>query len=1034
VTDDPAPARPTAAEPLSEPPSEPVSKPRSEPPSEPRPGPDRDELAAAIPEEVVRQSLDAIIITDTELRVRTWNPTAVRLYGIDAEAALGRTMRDLVDTLDAGGKPIDGAVARAELETSGVWRQRIVHRPRIGPLAGQDIVVDSLVTLLRGPDGTPVGALGVNRDVTSSAKLESELAALGSLVAATGRARTRSEVALAALELLCRTTGAEAGLVTSTDDEYEAAAHIGIRQETVDVIVSFGRLDGPLAVALEAQGAYVSADVASAPLREDVRTAVLAEGIEHLIIVGLRLADRLIGILALGWRQRAPQEPSRAIMHQAAALVASSMENARLLAAVERGLGEERMLTRRMRALVELTRLEGQPAGSTGHEQLIADVDTIIGADGSAFARVEGDRLVLVASQGVDPAWMAPMVNRPIREMPIPNRLMEGSSAVLVRLDPGAVSDRGRAAVVPLGYQAIASFPIREDGQMVGLLFSLFKRPLEELEIDDRTLDAIGRVLDISFANRRLREGVVASERRYRDLFEASPDALLVEDQEKVVDANEAARHLFGEAIVGHIVTDLYTADPGDIDRAALGPSGISGLIGTGRRLDGSTFPEEVDLRPIEVAGERRILAIVRDLTERTKMQAELVQAQKMEAIGLLVAGVAHELNNPLASIVGFSHLLRTDPTLPADLRHQADLLVQEANRTRVIVQNLLDFARQRPPERVEMDLRPLLDSVLGLQTFVLARSRMTVEVDLEPDLPRIAVDRSQIQQVLINLTVNATQAIRAVDRAGTIRIGARAVRDEEGQPMVRIEVADDGPGVPASIVDRLFMPFTTTKEPGEGTGLGLSVSFGIVASHGGTLRHEPNASGGATFVIELPVGAATTRPAEPRAPAEPTTDPDAGAAAPDADATASAATTPPAASPGRPLRILVLDDEPSIREFLGRVLTRQGHEAILVQNGTAALDIVRRDRLDAILCDHRMAGMSGTEFHDAVMEVAPEMAGRFAFMSGDVLNPELRAFADARQVHLLAKPFDIAAIGAIVATLVAGEPVRGPAGPAASA
>jgi CheY-like chemotaxis protein len=154
-------------------------------------------------------------------------------------------------------------------------------------------------------------------------------------------------------------------------------------------------------------------------------------------------------------------------------------------------------------------------------------------------------------------------------------------------------------------------------------------------------------------------------------------------------------------------------------------------------------------------------------------------------------------------------------------------------------------------------------------------------------------------------------------------------------------------------------------------------------------------------------------------------------ARAPGPSGVTSGVTSPPAGTTDRPLRILVLDDEPSIREFLGRVLTRQGHEAILAQNGSTALDIVRSQRIDAILCDHRMAGMSGTEFHDAVMELAPDMAGRFAFMSGDVLNPELRAFADARQVHLLAKPFDIAAIGAIVATLVAGEPGRGPARPA---
>jgi CheY-like chemotaxis protein len=410
-------------------------------------------------------------------------------------------------------------------------------------------------------------------------------------------------------------------------------------------------------------------------------------------------------------------------------------------------------------------------------------------------------------------------------------------------------------------------------------------------------------------------------------------------------------------------------------------------------------------------------------------MQAELVQAQKMEAIGLLVAGVAHELNNPLAAIVGFSHLLRTDPNLPPDLRHQSDLLVQEANRTQVIVQNLLDFARQRPPERVEAELRPLIDSVLGLQSYVLARNRMKVIVDLEPGLPPLSVDRSQLQQVLINLTVNATQAIRALDRAGTIRIQARTVAGEGGRPTVRIEIADDGPGVPAAVVDRLFMPFVTTKEPGEGTGLGLSVSFGIVASHGGTLRHEPNRDGGATFIIELPVGPVPATEAAPtpgpaRSPGAP---PDPGTAATPASEPASAAAAPsraaaPAAPPERRLRVLVLDDEPAIREFLGRVLARNGHEPILAETGATALQIVRTDPPDVILCDHRMAGMNGTEFHAAVMEIAPRLAGRFAFMSGDVLNPELREFADARGVHLLAKPFDIAAVGAIVSTLVAGS------------
>ena len=982
--------------------------------------------AASIQDEIVAQSLDAIVITDSERRVRIWNPAAEQLYGIRAADAIGRPMADLVETLDASRNPIDEPAARSELNESGAWRQRIVQRVLGGPRAGSEVTIDSLVTLLRDADGRPVGALGVNRDVTTSARLESELAALGSLVLATGRARSRVEVAEAALEILCRATGAEAGLVTSTDGAYEATAHLGVNPATIDAVLSFGQLAGPLARALEVPGSVVSADVATAPLREDVRSAVMADGIEHLIVVGLRLSGGLTGVLALGWRQRAPREPSRAIIHQAAALVAAAMENARLLTAVESGLNEERLLTRRMRALVELTRLpEATTVGGSGIERLMAEVGAMVGADGSAYAVVEGDRLVLAAVDGLDRIRAERFINRPVRDIPMAARLLDGAAAVLLSFGDPSMTPEAVAVTSQSPYRSAAAFAIREDDRPIGVLISVFRRGIDELEIDERTLEAIGRVLDISVANHRLREGVASSERRYRDLFEASPEALLVEDAVRVVDANRAARELFGEEVIGRPVDELFVADREIIDREALGPEGISGLTGTGRRLDGSTFPEEVDLRPIEIAGERRMLAIVRDLTERTRMQAELVQAQKMDAIGMLVAGVAHELNNPLASIVGFSHLLRTDPGLPADLRTQADLLVQEANRTRVIVQNLLDFARLRPPERVEMELRPLIDSVLGLQSYVLTKNRLSVEIDLEPDLPRISVDRSQMQQVLINLTVNASQAVRDLDRPGTIRIRARSGRNPDG-PIVRIEIADDGPGVPPAILERLFLPFVTTKEPGAGTGLGLSVSFGIVKSHGGTLRHEPNAEGGATFVIELPVGRSGSGPGgarradvtEPQAPPAPVPSTQPPAEEPHPVGASPVAPPPAAPATDRPLRVLVLDDEPSIRDLLGRIVKRHGHEAILAETGPVALDVVRSDPPDVILCDHRMAGMSGTEFLAEVMEIDPRLAGRFAFMSGDVLNPELRAFAEARGVRLLAKPFDVAAVGSVVDAL----------------
>ncbi len=1005
-----------------------------------------------IPREVFANSPDPIVITDPDELIRAWNPATSRLYGIAEAAAIGHRIGELWSSFEVDGRPAEGARNRARLRSEGSWRGRLVQRPLVGEHVGGEVIVDSIATVLRDPTGTIDGILIVNRDVTAFARLEAEIATLGSLVVATDRARTKTEVATAALEILCRATGADGGLVTEMNASYEATAHRGVSQATIDVIVAYGQLGGPLAAALEKPDAYISADVETAPLRDDVRAAVIEDGFRHLQVVGLHLSGRLLGVLALGWRRPVRNPPSRAILQQAAALIAAALENARLLDVVERGLAQERTLTRRFRALVELTRLpDTAPDAGLGLERLVADIGEVVGADGSIFARVDNGVLVLVASDRVEPGWIGPLLERPLADVGIGPRL---EAIEPPDVAPAALPGAGGPDVAPpaaTAHRSIAIFPIREGDRLSGILLALFTRTIDELDIDDRTLEAIGRVLEISFVNRSLRQVVAASEARYRALFERSPDALLVETTDGlVVDANPAAYRLFGADLVGRRVGELIAGERRQVDpeSEAFRRDGITNHVGIGRRLDGSTFPEEVDLHPLEIDGEPRILAIVRDMTERTRLQGELIQAQKMEAIGLLVAGVAHELNNPLASIVAFSQLIRTDPELPDELRHQADMLVQEANRTRVIVGNLLDFARARPPERVLNALRPLVDSVLGLQAYSFGKGGLAVVVDIPDDLPLIPLDRSQIQQVLVNLTVNAAQAIRATGHGGRLRIGAAAAIDAGGEPIVRIEVSDDGPGIPAEITDRLFMPFVTTKAPGQGTGLGLSVTFGIVTGHGGTLRHEPGPRGvGTTFIIELPlrhdvVGAvpadlarlnvaarsgASAVPAAGRG-ADPVTVERVGPAAGPGRRQPAGLADPAdpgdaAGAAGRPIRVLVLDDEASIREFIGRALRRAGYVPILAPTGAEALELIRAEPPDAILCDHRMAGMNGTEFHDAVAAAHPALGRRFAFMSGDVLNPELRAFATARGIALLAKPFDIATIGQTVATLLGSKP-----------
>jgi len=527
-------------------------------------------------------------------------------------------------------------------------------------------------------------------------------------------------------------------------------------------------------------------------------------------------------------------------------------------------------------------------------------------------------------------------------------------------------------------------------------------------------------------------------------IFEQASEAIVVASGDGVVTAwNTAAERMHGIAAgeaIGRPIDELLliTTIEGVPAAASVWTTLQTGrnwtarvvqqpLIGT--RAGQETVVDAV-VRPVpDGAGKFGGVFFGLDVAGSDRHQEELLQAQKMEAIGLLVSGVKHELNNPLASILAFSQLIRTDQSLPPELRDQADLLIQEARRTHRIVNGLLDFARQGPSERRPMSLRAIVDEVLSLQSYTFRPGRIEAIVEIPEDIPTIPLDRAQIEQVLVNLTLNAAQAIQARSEHGTIRIVAERATTDTGGDVVRMSITDDGPGVPPELRSHLFVPFLVAKAPGEGPGLGLSVSFGIIAGHGGTLRHEAGPGGvGATFIIELPVSPDGS-PTEPTNPVERVAQHSGSREAGQFAAVSDPTTAGPAPAPatpapanaqsgGTPLRILVLDDEASIRDFLARILRRNGYEPIAAIDGASALEIVRRDPPRAILCDHRMAGMTGIAFHEAVAAIDPALARRFAFMSGDVLNAELHEFAVTRGIVLLAKPFDIESVGRTVAQI----------------
>jgi PAS domain S-box-containing protein len=801
-------------------------------------------------------------------------------------------------------------------------------------------------------------------------------------------------------------------------------------------------------------------------------------------VLPLRVDDRLAGVLHLEWAETPPREQYDVHFLEPIARICSiSLANFRLRAELLQRAAAQRALGHRLDTLDELTRI-GEEASSFDElaHRTVSLVREALGASGVYYLLIEpGHHFETHAVDGETGAFRVWLKGVPAKDAPGGSFLLSGGSSVLGDFASGQVNERILPLATAAGFGSFGAIPIRTGEELAGALLCLFGPRVDMLPLDEAALDSVARIAGIALANYRLRERLVSSEERYRTLFEESPDALLVSALDgTVLDANEAAVRLYRvdhDEVLGRYFGQLVCADEHEMARRRqiVWAQGRGTFRDRGRRADGSEFPVEVEVRVVDLGGQRRFLQLVRDLSDQEKLQRELLQAQKMEAIGQLVSGVAHELNNPLAAIIAFSQLIRGDTRLPEDMKHDAGLLVQEADRTRRIVQNLLDFARARPPERRPTGIGVLVGSVLELQSYALSTNRIQVKIDIPATLPEVDLDRAQLQQVLLNLTINAIQALRGHERKTPAHLWvtaslvkpksstgvARNAKLLEDVQRVRITIRDDGPGVPESDRARLFDPFFTTKQPGEGTGLGLSVSFGIVAAHLGHLWYEPGPGNvGSSFIIELPVTARTiyepgltealdhdprrgegrrlptaksvkataTAPAVapgPRLAPTPAVSPP-GAAEPSGAAPSQA--TPAGNAEPRPEtrrpRVLALDDEPSIRAFLRKAITMAGMDCAPFQDGAQALEGIRDSDFDVMLVDHRMAGMSGTEFYEAAVEFRPGLAGRVIFMSGDVLNPELRGFATQRGIRLLAKPFDIDAVIRVVREVLAAAEV----------
>jgi two-component system NtrC family sensor kinase len=364
--------------------------------------------------------------------------------------------------------------------------------------------------------------------------------------------------------------------------------------------------------------------------------------------------------------------------------------------------------------------------------------------------------------------------------------------------------------------------------------------------------------------------------------------------------------------------------------------------------------------------------------TQARLVQERLLQSEKMSSVGQLVSGVAHELNNPLTGIMGFAQLLLLRE-LDDTAHRQVETIYAEAERASKIVDNLLTFARRRKAQKEPANLNTLMERVLELLNYDLRVRNIETTLHLDPDLPETMVDANQLQQVFLNIIINAEQAMRAASDGGE---GTLRISSSHADGMVRIVFKDSGPGMSSETMRRIFDPFFTTKEAGEGTGLGLAISYGIIEEHGGRIWAESEVGRGTSFVIEVPVVAGVA--AAPREPAE----------------------AAPAATVVDRKRVLVVDDEDSIQRLLTGVLEMDGHDVQTANNGREALDRIEHGEFDLIITDIKMPVMGGPDLYKLLRSAGNPLARRVIFITGDTVAPDTRRFLQGVDNAVLAKPF----------------------------
>lgn len=719
------------------------------------------------------------------------------------------------------------------------------------------------------------------------------------------------------------------------------------------------------------------------------------EGMQFFAIYPVLSGNQVLGSLKLASRSATPLSPTHEEFINACCEILG-------IAIIHAQLREQSSkLSEDLVALQEVNKIISQSFD-------LEDIIRRIVVEGKRLAKTSQCHLFLLDNAGQNLIGSASTQTEDFDIRKVKIELSEASAPVTALLEKRAIAledisheERANGKLMDsLGWHAAIFAPLLTKQQAMGVLVcsddSIDRRftPEEILRAE-----ALAHQAAIALESARLFQVVSRSQKEWETTFDAMQDCVSVHDTTgKVIRANVAlARRMntIPQKIIGRYCSQLYSEEGYDHTecRHTLPPESDA-LIVEEVNLSKMGGVFQLSVSPWYDKNNRLAgsIHVAKDISNEKLLQQQLIQSEKLSAIGELISGIAHELNNPLTGVMGYSQLLQLREDLDSRAKENLHKINNLALRCQKIVQNLLSFARKQKPERTLTDVNDILEKTVELRSYEFQVNNIEIHRDLNRRIPKTIADAHQLQQVFLNILTNAEQAMLESNGRGQLTI--RTKTDDPASHII-VEIEDDGPGIPESHLNRIFDPFFTTKEVGKGTGLGLSLSYGMIKEHGGNIYVQSRPNKGSTFFVELPIISNLQ------------------------DETGASREMP---EPGlqfenlvKQKRILVVDDEKYILDFFVEAFQSLPLLIDTADNGQMALEKMENLRYDLIITDYRMPMMSGKELFNWIKEHKTDLANRIVFVTGDTVSNETRSFFEENHCRFLAKPFKIEEVKEVI-------------------